>query len=101
MSSSFETEFCGGVFWDLNVTWNTDDPDFTPCFHKTVLAWSPSAIFFFSAVFELRNYLQSDQRNIPWNYYNITKILMTTSLAILSIVEIVMAGVTTNNDALW
>ena len=29
--SNFE-EFCGGAFWDLDLTWNTKDPYFTPCF---------------------------------------------------------------------
>jgi len=98
MSSSFETQFCGGVFWDLNVTWYTEDPDFTPCFQKTVLAWSPTAIFFFFAVFELRKYLQSDQRNIPWNYYNLVKLALTAGLVILNVGEIVMASVTANDD---
>ena len=28
--------FCEGNFWDLALTWETDDPDFTPCFHQTV-----------------------------------------------------------------
>jgi ATP-binding cassette subfamily C (CFTR/MRP) protein 1 len=41
MASSFET-FCGGPVWNSSLTWNTTDPDFTPCFHKTVLSWTPS-----------------------------------------------------------
>ena len=28
--------FCEGKFWDLSLTWETEDPDFTPCFHQTV-----------------------------------------------------------------
>lgn len=28
--------FCEGNFWDLSLTWETEDPDFTPCFHQTV-----------------------------------------------------------------
>ena len=28
--------FCEGKFWDLSLTWETDDPDFTACFHQTV-----------------------------------------------------------------
>ena len=31
-----EGEFCEGKFWDLSLTWETDDPDFTACFHQTV-----------------------------------------------------------------
>ena len=29
--------FCEGKFWDLSLTWETDDPDFTACFHQTVI----------------------------------------------------------------
>ena len=31
-----EGGFCEGKFWDLSLTWQTDDPDFTACFHQTV-----------------------------------------------------------------
>ncbi|XP_032086464.1 multidrug resistance-associated protein 1-like isoform X2 [Thamnophis elegans] len=32
---------CDGPFWDWNLTWYTERPDFTPCFQITVLAWTP------------------------------------------------------------
>ncbi|XP_029946251.1 multidrug resistance-associated protein 1 [Salarias fasciatus] len=28
-------------FWDWNRTWNTSNPDLTPCFQNTVLVWVP------------------------------------------------------------
>ncbi|XP_072838914.2 multidrug resistance-associated protein 1 [Pogona vitticeps] len=28
-------------FWDWNLTWYTENPDFTPCFQNTVLVWIP------------------------------------------------------------
>lgn len=38
-------EFCGpdtsGLFWDWNRTWSSTNPDFSPCFHSTVLLWLP------------------------------------------------------------
>nr|XP_056722202.1 multidrug resistance-associated protein 1-like [Euleptes europaea] len=30
-----------GALWDLNVTWRTENPDFTQCFQSTVLVWIP------------------------------------------------------------
>ncbi|XP_015266213.1 PREDICTED: canalicular multispecific organic anion transporter 2 [Gekko japonicus] len=33
--------FCGSRFWDSNITLYTDNPDLTPCFQNTVLAWIP------------------------------------------------------------
>ena len=36
--------FCGGdPLWDINLTWYNDSPDFTTCFHQTVLVYIPSA----------------------------------------------------------
>ncbi|XP_078519306.1 multidrug resistance-associated protein 1-like isoform X2 [Lissotriton helveticus] len=36
---------CGGndsaAIWDLNLTWHTENPDFTPCFHNLILYWIP------------------------------------------------------------
>ncbi|XP_074870252.1 ATP-binding cassette sub-family C member 3 isoform X2 [Carettochelys insculpta] len=34
--------FCGSRFWDPNISVHTENPDLTPCFQNTVLAWIPS-----------------------------------------------------------
>ena len=36
-----EWNFCTDEFLDLNLTWNTDSPDFTLCFHSTALTYLP------------------------------------------------------------
>ncbi|XP_075174074.1 LOW QUALITY PROTEIN: multidrug resistance-associated protein 1-like [Anomaloglossus baeobatrachus] len=33
-------------FWDVNQTWHTDNPDFSWCFHYTVLYWIPCFYLF-------------------------------------------------------
>ena len=88
MSSSFEKDFCGGEFWNVTKTWNTESPDFTPCFQKTVLSWSPSVIFAFFAIFEARSYRKSENRNIPWTFLILTKTLITCLLVILCLTEL-------------
>ena len=35
--------FCKGDFWDLSLTWNTNDPDLTECFRDTILVGVPCA----------------------------------------------------------
>ena len=55
--SVFE-EFCGGEFWDVYTTWNTTNPDFTDCFHKTVLAWIPAVLLILISPFDLRTYFK-------------------------------------------
>ena len=88
MSSSFEKDFCGGEFWNENKTWNTDSPDFTPCFQKTVLSWAPSVLFIFFAIIEGRRYSKSENRNIPWTFLILTKTLLTGLLIVLCITEL-------------
>ncbi|KAF6018307.1 hypothetical protein EB796_023393 [Bugula neritina] len=39
-------EFCGSVFWDVNLTWNTPNntlPDLTTCMENVCLVWAPCA----------------------------------------------------------
>lgn len=93
MSSSFEKDFCGTAFWDENVTWYTETPDFTPCFHKTILAWTPSVFLIIGSIRELGQYYKSENRHIHWNWLNKVKILLIVSLAILSLSEIILAAV--------
>jgi hypothetical protein len=35
---------CRSELWDLSLTWNTESPDFTPCFHATVLVYIPALV---------------------------------------------------------
>ncbi|XP_064584663.1 ATP-binding cassette sub-family C member 3 isoform X1 [Zonotrichia leucophrys gambelii] len=53
--------FCGSRFWDSNLTIHTDNPDLTPCFQNTVLAWIPS-IYLWSALPFYLLYLRHNKR---------------------------------------
>ncbi len=44
MSNYSSSSFCPDSLWDLSLTWYTDDPDFTRCFHETVLVYIPAAL---------------------------------------------------------
>uniref|UniRef100_A0A8C3NY64 Canalicular multispecific organic anion transporter 2 n=2 Tax=Cyanoderma ruficeps TaxID=181631 RepID=A0A8C3NY64_9PASS len=53
--------FCGSRFWDSNLTVHTDNPDLTPCFQNTILAWIPS-IYLWSALPFYLLYLKHNKR---------------------------------------
>ncbi|XP_038013185.1 canalicular multispecific organic anion transporter 2 isoform X1 [Motacilla alba alba] len=53
--------FCGSRFWDSNLTIHTDNPDLTPCFQNTILAWIPS-IYLWSALPFYLLYLRHNKR---------------------------------------
>ncbi|XP_073826057.1 multidrug-Resistance like Protein 1 isoform X6 [Musca autumnalis] len=91
-------EFCGTKFWDLNETWYTFDPDFTPCFEQTVLVWAPCAFFWLFCIFDIYYLKASLDKNIPWNKLNISKLLLTLCLLALTAIDFIMAMVKKGNE---
>ncbi|KAM9556805.1 multidrug resistance-associated protein 1 isoform 1-T1 [Guaruba guarouba] len=57
-------------FWDWNLTWHTENPDFTPCFLNTVLVWIPCIylwvcfpVYFLYLRYHDRGYIQMSNLN--------------------------------------
>ncbi|XP_068100866.1 multidrug resistance-associated protein 1-like [Hyperolius riggenbachi] len=48
-------------FWNANQTWHTDNPDFSWCFHKTILYWIPCFYLFICTPFYIL-YLRNHAR---------------------------------------
>nr|CAD7258793.1 unnamed protein product [Timema shepardi] len=67
---------------DTNLTWNTTDPDLTPCFQKTVLVWIPCSFLWLFSSLETYYILHSKTKNVPWNWLNISKIALTIALIV-------------------
>lgn len=73
------------------MTWDTERPDFTKCFQQTTLIWAPCVflwLFSFLEIFYIKN---SINRNIPFGFLNVSKLLLTGLLVILSIVDLSVA----------
>nr|UEO57355.1 ABCC1 [Conogethes punctiferalis] len=89
-------EFCGSTFWDVNRTWHSENPEFTPCFHKTVLVWAPCAYLWVAALLDIYYILHSKEKNIPWNILNKSKLFITCLLIVVKFVDL---GVTVHNSS--
>ncbi|KAM4656290.1 multidrug resistance-associated protein 1 isoform 2-T2 [Amazona ochrocephala] len=57
-------------FWDWNLTWHTENPDFTLCFQNTVLVWIPCIylwvcfpVYFLYLRYHDRGYIQMSNLN--------------------------------------
>ncbi|XP_018568578.1 multidrug resistance-associated protein 1 isoform X9 [Anoplophora glabripennis] len=98
MANSTLDNFCGGEFWNLNLTWNTNDPDFTKCFEKTVLVWIPCFFLWTFSSLEVYYLIKSKRRNIPWNWLNISKLVVTGILSILCLSDLVNAFKSADSD---
>ncbi|CAB3223734.1 unnamed protein product [Arctia plantaginis] len=80
--------FCGSTFWNTSLTWNTDSPDVTPCFQKTVLVWIPCGFLWLAAALEIYQMRISKEKNIPRNKLNTSKLVFTLLLILLQIIDI-------------
>ncbi|XP_038214944.1 multidrug resistance-associated protein 1 isoform X4 [Zerene cesonia] len=89
-------EFCGSKFWDSNLTWYTSNPEFTPCFERTVLIWIPCGYLWLTALLDTYYILHSKEKNIPWNILNISKLIITILLIVLKFVDL---GVTVHKSS--
>ncbi|KYB25511.1 putative multidrug resistance-associated protein lethal(2)03659-like Protein [Tribolium castaneum] len=84
-------KFCGSEFWNSTLTWHTNDPDLTKCFERTVLVWVPCAFLWTFSSLEVYYILHSKRRDIPWNWLNVSKLLGTAVLFVLTVTDLVTA----------
>lgn len=82
------------ILKDVNLTWYSDNPDFTPCFEQTVLVWIPCAFLWLFCLFDFYYLTASLDRNIPWNKLNVFKLIINLLLLLLMAADLVAALVT-------
>lgn len=88
-------------FQDSNLTWNTTDPDFTPCFLNTVLVYAPCIFLAVLAPLDIHYARNSKYSNIPWSWSNCTRLLLNVLLMAIAVADIVMAATWENADELF
>nr|CAD7452939.1 unnamed protein product [Timema tahoe] len=79
-------------FRDANLTWYTEHPDLTPCFQKTVLIWLPSALLWGLSPLEVFYILNSKNRDVPWNWRNVSKLVLTGFIMLLFAIDFGVAA---------
>ena len=94
--SSPSMDLCGTPLWDLSTTWHTMDPDFTPCFHKTVLIYAPSLFLLIFSPLEIYFLRSSQSRNIHWCVLNILRLSLSASLILVALSELVLTFTSEN-----
>lgn len=63
----------------MDISWNTEDPDFTLCFQETALTYTPCALFWFLSTIEVYVSLKSKKPALPWTCLNLTKLVINLS----------------------
>ncbi|XP_045474208.1 multidrug resistance-associated protein 1 isoform X6 [Harmonia axyridis] len=90
LNSTILDRFCGSQFWDNSLSWNTTDPDLTVCFERTVLVWIPCLFLWGLSFFDVSYILNSKNKDIPWNWLNVSKFILTLFLCVLSAAEFIV-----------
>ena len=91
-------DFCSDPLWDLNLTWYTDEPDFTRCFQSTVLVYVPCAIVYLGMVIKWHTWKNSKGRDIPWTPTLMGKILFSGILMLICGIQLIMELVYLEED---
>ena len=81
--------FCQTELWNWNLTWNSEQPDFTPCFHKTVLVYAPCSVLWILGLFEHFVNLRSRSIPLPWSFTLVARLSAVALLALNSLASIV------------
>lgn len=72
---------------DPNVTWNTNDPDLTPCFENSILIWTPCLFLWIFSFVEVYYFMKSSKKNLPCTWQLISKYFLTIFLIVLSFTD--------------
>ncbi|GBM52169.1 Multidrug resistance-associated protein 1 [Araneus ventricosus] len=81
-------EFCKSPFWDDNLLWNSTNPDLTPCFEKTALAWIPCLFLWLFGPLECYFQRKSSHKPLPWTGANISRMVLSIVLGVLCALNI-------------
>lgn len=79
--------YCGSPFWNTSLTWNTTDPDFTPCFQKTVLLWTPCIFLCLLSPLELVFIRKFPKRALDRNIQNIAQTFFMLVIILTQVIE--------------
>ena len=88
LNDSSRHGFCDDPLWDSDLTWNTESPDFTTCFHQTVLVYVPALILVAFSPIEAYRIHRSIERAIPWTFLNVSRLVLNAVLIILPIIDL-------------
>lgn len=79
-------------FQNQTLSWNTDDPDLTPCFQQTVLVWIPCIFFIVLSPIEFHFIKHSKYSNIPWGFLNVSRLVISSVLVGLTVSDFITAN---------
>ncbi|XP_063790449.1 multidrug resistance-associated protein 1-like [Pseudophryne corroboree] len=75
-------------FWDVNQTWHTDNPDFSWCFHNTILYWIPCFYLFVCTPFYILYIIHYGRDYIRMSLLSKAKTCLAALLALICYIDL-------------
>lgn len=85
-------EFCSTPLWNSSLSWDTDTPNISPCLRDTVLTWTPCAVAWFLAAFEVSTLFRTKRRPVPWNFLFVSELVLLTLTLIICLTKVVLSS---------
>ena len=95
------SQFCNDPLWDLNTTWYTDQPDFTKCFHSTVLVYVPCVFLWLFMPFKLYEWKNPNVSRTSNGPSKLTWIIILRFILQLLLLFISISALIININEIW
>ena len=90
MQQNGSRQFCSDPLWDLDLTWYTEDPDFTHCFQYTILIYVPAFIFALFLPFKWWTWHHTKQGHVPWTPIIGARLVLNLVLIAINLLQFIM-----------
>ncbi|XP_054157445.1 multidrug resistance-associated protein 1-like [Oppia nitens] len=70
-------QICDSPIWTQSQSWDTQSPTLSSCMIETAFVWLPAIFLFLCIPYMIWDCLKSNKKSIHWNYYNISRLLIT------------------------
>ena len=90
MQQNGSRQFCSDPLWDLDLSWYTEDPDFTHCFQYTILIYVPAFIFALFLPFKWWTWHHTKQGHVPWTPIIGVRLVLNLVLIAINLLQFIM-----------
>ncbi|XP_014672830.1 PREDICTED: multidrug resistance-associated protein 1-like, partial [Priapulus caudatus] len=79
--------YCGSIFWDSQLSWNTTTPDLTPCFEWSCLLWVACGFYWVFFPFHYASLLGSKEPPLQHSRFSASRTVLALLLFIVAFTD--------------
>ena len=90
MQQNSSRTFCSDPLWDLDLTWYTENPDFTHCFQYTILIYVPALVLALFLPFKWKTWQHTKHGHVPWTPIIGARLSLNLVLVVINLLQFIM-----------